>query len=93
MLTALRRHPAGLAGKVKFVGFDGGPSLINGLREGHLHGTVLQDPAEMGYRSVEAMRSHLHDKPVEKRIPTRVHVAKADALDDPVSMELLGIED
>ncbi|MGD8537060.1 MAG: substrate-binding domain-containing protein, partial [Candidatus Aminicenantes bacterium] len=38
---------SGLAGKVKFVGFDSSPKLIQALRDGHIHGLVLQDPMKM----------------------------------------------
>ncbi len=89
MLIALRRDPRGLAGKVKFVGFDGGQNLITGLEEEVLHGTVLQDPVQMGYEAVRLMREHLHKRDVPKRHPTRVHVAKHDALDDTTTATLL----
>lgn len=89
MLTALRRSPQGLAGKVKFVGFDAGENLEKGLREGFLHGTVLQDPYQMGYESVRVMRKHLRGEEVPKRIETRLTIAKYDQLDDPLTEELL----
>jgi len=89
MLTALRRSPRGLAGKVKFVGFDSGENLEKGLRQGFLHGTVLQDPYQIGYESVRVMRSHLRGKKVPQRIETRLTVAKHDDLDNPLTIELL----
>ena len=93
MLTALRQYPGGgLAGKVKFVGFDSGANLESGLVNGELHGTVLQDPSQMGYLAVVKVRDHLLGTQVETRVPTRVHVAKFDALGDPLTVELLGRE-
>ncbi len=59
-----------LAGKVKFVGFDPGPQLVQALAEQKIHGLVLQDPVAMGYLSVKALVAHLRGEPVEKRIAT-----------------------
>src|SRR5262249_22825190 len=42
MLRALQN--AGLAGKIKLVGFDASDKLKNGLRAGEIHGLVVQDP-------------------------------------------------
>ena len=41
MLRALEEQ--GLAGKVKFVGLDAGPELVQALRTGKMHGIVLRD--------------------------------------------------
>jgi len=90
MLTALRRDPRGLAGKVKFVGFDASDNLVDGLKSGHLHGTILQDPVQIGYESVRVMRDHLLGKSdLPERLETREHLARFDALDDPVTVQLL----
>jgi ribose transport system substrate-binding protein len=89
MLIELRRNKPDRIGQIKFVGFDAGENLIGGLQAGHLHGTVLQDPVQMGYEAVRVMREHLSGRKVEARIPTRLHVARSDALDDPVTVELL----
>ena len=45
MLLALQ--DAGLAGKVKLVGFDGTPALVSAMRAGQLHGFALQNPFRM----------------------------------------------
>lgn len=46
MLRALQ--DGGLAGKVKFVGFDSSEMLVAAMKKGELHGLVLQDPIRMG---------------------------------------------
>ena len=89
MLIELRRTKPDRVGKIRFVGFDAGEKLIDGLQTGHLHGTVLQDPLQMGYEAVRTMRDHLMGKDVQDRVATRLHVARHDALDDPVTVELL----
>jgi ribose transport system substrate-binding protein len=70
MLTALRRDPRHLAGKVKVIGFDSSRNIVDALKEGVLHATVLQDPVQIGYRSVIAMHDKLVGKSVSARIET-----------------------
>jgi len=49
-LLALREQ--GLAGKVRFVGFDANEQLVAGLKQGDIQGLVVQDPVKMGYLGV-----------------------------------------
>jgi ABC-type sugar transport system, periplasmic component len=66
---------AGLAGKIKFVGFDSSAKLIEALKNKELHGLVLQDPVKMGYLGVKILVDYLQGKPIEKRIDTGVKLA------------------
>lgn len=68
MLRALQ--DAGLAGKVKFVGFDSSSKLVEALSANQIGGLVLQDPFNMGYTAVKTLVSHLKKEKVEKRIDT-----------------------
>lgn len=86
-LGALRNTD--LAGKVKFVAFDPSPSLIRGMKDGNVHGIVLQDPVGMGYKAVMTMHAHLTGKPVEKRVQTGEHVATPENMDTPEIQKLL----
>lgn len=52
MLQALQQN--GLAGKVRFVGFDPTIALVDALRKGEITGIIAQDPFTMGRKSVEA---------------------------------------
>jgi ribose transport system substrate-binding protein len=45
----------GLSGKIRFVGFDSSPSLIDDLRAGTIDALVLQDPFEIGYQGLKAL--------------------------------------
>ena len=83
MLTALEHDPHGLAGKIKFVGFDSSDNLIRGLKDKHLNATVLQDPVQMGYDAVRVMVDKLHGKPVPDKIEVPEALATTDNLDDP----------
>ena len=51
MLLALRK--AGLLSKVRFVGFDTSPELLNAVRSGEIQGVVAQNPRKMGYEGVK----------------------------------------
>ena len=42
----------GVAGKLKVVGFDTSPSLVEDLKAGVIDSLVLQDPFNMGYHAL-----------------------------------------
>lgn len=68
---------------VLFVGFDASPPLIEALRDGVLHGTVVQRPYTMGQLSVETMIAHLEKQPVERLVNTGETLATPENLDTP----------
>ncbi len=80
---------SGLAGRVKFVGFDSSPKLIQALQDGHIHGLVLQDPMKMGYLGVKQMTLHLEGQKIENRIDTGVYLATRENMEDPEIKSLL----
>lgn len=87
MLLALRSR--GMAGKVKFVGFDASEGVVDAMSKGEIDGLILQNPINMGYQGVKAAVDHIRGKPVEKVIDTGVQlVTKAD-MDKPEVKELL----
>jgi len=55
---------------VKFVGFDASSRLVEAIREGKLHGTVVQDPIRMGNLGVKTLVAHLEKEPVEATVST-----------------------
>lgn len=81
LLLALRQK--NLAGKIKFVGFDSSPLLIEGLRDGHIAALVVQDPVDMGYKSVKLMVDHLKGEKIEPAVNTGVHLVTAENMNDP----------
>ncbi|MCK4292503.1 MAG: substrate-binding domain-containing protein [Planctomycetes bacterium] len=87
MLLAL--EDGGLAGKVKYVGFDSSERLVKGLRTGHIQGLVLQDPINMGYLGVKTIVAHLQGQEVDKQIDTGSEVATPENMDDPKMKNLL----
>ncbi|HXE52305.1 MAG TPA: substrate-binding domain-containing protein, partial [Tepidisphaeraceae bacterium] len=87
MLLALRE--AGMAGKVKFVGFDQTPPLIDALKTNELQALVAQDPFNMGYKGVETMVRHIKGEKVDLRIDTGVHLITGENLSTPEIQKLL----
>ena len=64
MLRALRQ--AGLAGKKKFVGFDTTDFLLEGLKKQEIHGLVVQNPRQMGYRGMKAAIAAARGAPLKE---------------------------
>jgi ribose transport system substrate-binding protein len=87
MLRALEN--AGLAGKIKFVGFDSSEKLVDGLKSGKLHGTVLQNPVKMGYLAVKTMVEHLKGQKVGRRIDTGAALVTPENMEQPEMKALL----
>jgi ribose transport system substrate-binding protein len=87
MLLALQ--DAGLAGKVKLVGFDGTEAFVEAMRAGQMDGFALQDPFGMAVAAVNTMVDHLLGKPVPKRVDTTVIVVTRQNLDTPEVKQLL----
>jgi len=87
MLRALEDD--GFAGKVRFVGFDSSPKLVDAIAKGHMDATVVQDPIKMGYLAVKTMVEHLAGKPVEKQIDTGATLITHDTMGTPTAQALL----
>ena len=87
MLLALQ--DAGLAGKVKFIGFDSNQAFVDAMRKGQMHGFVLQNPFRMSGLAVETLVDHLQGKPVPKLVDTGVFIVTPANLDSPEVQTLL----
>jgi ribose transport system substrate-binding protein len=88
MLLALRQ--VNLAGKVKFVGFDTSPPLIEALEKGEIHALVAQDPTRMGYEAVTTLVKHIRGESASPLIDTGVQLITKNNLNDPKIRLLLG---
>lgn len=87
MLLALTK--AGLAGKLKFVGFDASNKLVAALQAGHIDGLVVQDPFNMGYLAVKTMVLHLEHEPITAKVDTGSTFVDRNNLDDPKVKQLI----
>jgi ribose transport system substrate-binding protein len=65
-------------GQVKIVCFDEEEDTLNGVRDGYIYGTVVQQPFEFGYQSIyllaEIVRGDMSSIPENKKIiiPTQI---------------------
>jgi ribose transport system substrate-binding protein len=87
MLNAMKS--AQLDGKIKFVGFDPSPTLIEAMAQGIMHGIVLQDPDTMGYLAVKTLVKSIRGEKVEKRVSTGEYVATPENMNSPEMKKLL----
>ena len=63
-------------GKIKIVAFDELPLTLQGIDEGHIYGTVVQDPYAYGYESVRMLAALARGE--DAKIPAnRIHRIKA----------------
>jgi ribose transport system substrate-binding protein len=85
----LALEDAGKAGKIRFIGFDTSEVFVKAIRDGKLHGIVVQNPFRMGELGVKTVVDHLLGKPVEKRVDTGVTLITPANLDAPESQTLL----
>ena len=69
--------------KVKLVGFDSSPDLIEGLRNGVIDSLVTQNPFDMGYQAVKAAVSKLNGGAVTRIQSLPAVVVTKETLDDP----------
>ncbi|MCC7230727.1 MAG: substrate-binding domain-containing protein [Fimbriimonadaceae bacterium] len=89
MLRVLQDN--GWAGKVKFVGFDASPKLVEGLTAGQINGLLLQNPRKMGYEGVKTMVDYLGKKAVAKRIDTGATLVTKENMAQPEVAKLLEV--
>lgn len=84
ILSAVKE--ANKVGKVQIVAFDEEDPTLEGIKDGAIYATVVQQPFEFGYRSIELMTKYLNGDqsvvPASKQIfvPT-LAIKKADVAD------------
>ena len=88
MLVTLRKN--NLAGRLKFVGFDASPELIDALKKGEIQGLVVQNPFRMGYDGVRIVVGSIRGRDVAQRIDTGVELVTRENLNDPAIRQLVG---
>lgn len=87
--TLLALREMGLAGKVKFVGFDANEQLVSALRQGDIQGLVVQDPFKMGYLGVMTAVAVLRHEKVESSVDTGVALVTRENMDEPAISMLI----
>lgn len=76
-------------GAVKFAGFDSSDAMIDDLREGTLHATVVQDAFRLGYDPVRILIEKTRGVTPPKQVDLPARVVTAVDLDKPEVIELL----
>ncbi|MFT4511641.1 MAG: ribose transport system substrate-binding protein [Planctomycetota bacterium] len=79
----------GMAGKLKFVGFDVTKPLKDGLRAGKIDALVVQNPRRMGQLAVEHLALLIAGKTVEKEVDTGCVLATKANMEEPEIAALL----
>jgi len=87
-LVALRAYQPGEK-KIKMIGFDAWPMVVDGLDKGDLDSLILQNPYKMGYEGVKTIIRHLKGEKVDKQVDTGVELITRDRLKDPEIQDLL----
>ena len=80
-LLALRQ--AGLAGKIKLVGFDTAPSLIEGVKKGEINALVSQHPKQMAYEAVKMLVAKIRGEEVTPKVDSGAELITAENLNTP----------
>ncbi len=75
---AMRSRPR----KVKLVGFDWSPTLLDDLQSGLIDSLVIQDPFKMGYQAVETAVKHLRGETVTKIMDMTPRLIDRESLND-----------
>ena len=52
---------AGKTGEIQIVGFDEEPDTLQGVEDGHIVATIVQQPYEFGYQAIKMMNAYLED--------------------------------
>lgn len=91
VLRALRE--SGLAGRVKFVGFDATALLLAGLEKQDIHGLVIQNPQQMGYLAVKAAVAGVRKTPLpERAIYTDTTLVTRENMHTPAIQKLMCVQ-
>jgi ribose transport system substrate-binding protein len=82
-MEALER--AGKLGKVKVIGFDENATTLQGIKDGTVVGTIVQNPYEYGYQSIKILNA-LHDGdksviPESKTVDITARIINKDNVD------------
>ena len=82
----------GLAGKVRFVGFDSSENMIEDLKAGTLDAIVVQDAYRIGYEAVRTLADKINGRTPPKRLDLSARVITKPDLDRLDVRKLLGTQ-
>ena len=77
---------ARMEGRVKLISFDEDNLTLQGIKDGHVHGTVVQQPYEFGYQSMKYLKALAEGDtsviPPNKMLDIPTRVIKRDNVDE-----------
>ena len=79
----------GLAGKIKIIGFDMSPALVDELKAGNIDMLIVRNPFRMGYMAVWTILGHLKGHNPERRVDTPAQSITQATLNKQSVQELL----
>ncbi len=71
-----------VAGKVKMVGFDSDPILLEGIARGGVEALIVQNPFQIGYLSVKTCISAIEGNETTKNIPVESMIVDKNNLEE-----------
>lgn len=71
-----------VTGKVKMIGFDSDPILLEGIAEGGVEALIVQNPFEIGYQGVKTCVSAIEGKQMPKKIPVKSMIVDINNLEE-----------
>lgn len=78
-----------LSGKIKLVGFDSSPTLIDDLKAGVIESLIVQDPFNIGYVAVKTVVQKLRGETPAKKVDLPARLVAAADLEKPGIQQLL----
>ena len=78
-----------LSGKIKLVGFDSSPTLIDDLKAGVIDALIVQDPFTIGHEAVKTVVQKLRGETPPKKIDLPARLVTAADLEKPEIQQLL----
>lgn len=79
----------GVAGKVRFVGFDFSDAMVDDLRAGAMDAMIVQNPYQLGYEAVRTLHEKLSGREPAKRIDLPARAVTVAELDEPEIQRIL----
>jgi ribose transport system substrate-binding protein len=86
-LLALRQN--NLAGKVKLIGFDTSPPLIEAIKKGEVQAVVAQNPKKMAHEGVKLVLEKIKGQEVPPLVDSGAVLVTKENLDTPEIQELI----
>jgi ribose transport system substrate-binding protein len=87
MLLALRQN--NLTGKIKLIGFDTSPPLLDALKKGELQAVVAQNPKKMAHEGMKLVLEKIKGGEVPTSVDSGAVLVTKENLDTPEIQALL----